>query len=393
MEESTDWYDEVTKELDDLVHKGQVYAQNPVNFIHADCWCGSNKKYKDCHYKQIDMAPMTKEDCRLIFKKYRRKSYSCLFNGCSEKSIKSHSIPSSWLSSIIDSDNFVYNFPLNLFNSSPEEPFEVEKLGVFESSTFKGFCLEHDSKLFEKIEKEGGWELTDENCLLLYYRSVCYELFAKCRAMSILEEVRGDISMGKDPVSQVCIFEVLCGRILGMKKAVEDLSVLKDKIEQYIKEKDFSVVSYTYIPIESPINIMASGIHHPEQTFEGRDLQNLAEDNLMNMSCIVGQNGEEEFVLFISIDENDERAARFHKDLLTCDNLGNRIVIYLLETTENLFWRISDWDHLTNTQKDKVYSILGGSVNSDILEYSKEDFITGIESFATKDSKIQQKIV
>jgi hypothetical protein len=138
---------------------------------------------------------------------------------------------------------------------------------------------------------------------------------------------------------------------------------------------------------------MASGIHHPEQTFEGRDLQNLAEDNLMNMSCIVGQNGEEEFVLFISIDENDERAARFHKDLLTCDNLGNRIVIYLLETTENLFWRISDWDHLTNTQKDKVYSILGGSVNSDILEYSKEDFITGIESFATKDSKIQQKIV
>lgn len=396
MTNNKEWYSQISHELECLLDRGYFYSQNPINFINSACWCGSGKKYRNCHYKALGMNPIKRSDCLRLLKKHKSQKFKCCFENCTENSIESHSIPSSWLLSIANESNFVYQIKRNLFrdlNDPSQHPFIVDKIGIFKSSTFKGFCKYHDNELFKEVEKRGGWELNDENCLILFYRSICFEIYRKTIALGIGEELKEYGARGIDPISQVDQFVSNAQYVLEIKKALEDLNNLKCKVETYLKKSYVGIISYTYIPIETPINLMANGIYYPLATFNGDDLQELSDDYLMAMSCIVGKNGAENFVLFVSIDNGDERARKFHEHLLSCDNLGNRIVTYLMESTENLFWRISHWDGLDDTSKNEVFRILSDSLVSDSLLYSQKEVLPSIEPFIVKESEISQKIV
>lgn len=369
---STHWYDETQKSLYTTKARGMLYAMDPSKHLNDYCWCGSFKQYKDCHFKRMKSPSFTRNDLLKILKQGRKRTQQCMSPDCNSNAIKSHSIPSKWLSKISNSTNHLYYFQVDLFKGIQNfnNGFSVENIGIHESSTFQGFCTKHDNDLFEKIEKKQGWEINNENIFYIFYRCLCYELNAKRTVKPILLRIRDVFCNGKDPYQQIDIYNNFGDHIAGVTKAIEDLENLKTFCEVCIANDDYSKIQYTYIPLETLPPFMASGLHQPLQTFIGTTLQNMIEDYLFNIACTVGANGEQGFVAFINIDDSDHRAKIFHQNLLSCNKLGKRLVAYNLESTENLFWSIENWEQLTIEKQNLLTALFGNSIISDLMVYS-----------------------
>jgi hypothetical protein len=365
--------------LDTTETQGMLYATEPTEHLGDCCWCGSLKKYKLCHFKRMKNPPFEYNEILKVLKQGRKRTQSCMLAGCNSKTIKSHSIPSSWLCKISDSSNHLYNFQRDIFrnledlnngSSVDNNGFSVENISIHKGSTFQGFCEKHDNDLFDKIEKEKGWKINEENMFYIFYRCLCYELNAKRTVKPISLQIRDIACNGKDPYEQVYIYNTLSEHIEGVTKAIEDLESLKAFCEGCIDAADYSKIQYTYIPLEILPSFMASGLHQPLQTFMGTTLQNMMEDELFNIACTVGVNGEKGFVSFVNIDSSDNRAKIFHQDLLNCKKLGKRLVAYNLESTENLFWSIKNWEQLAAEKQNILTELFGNSILSDINVYS-----------------------
>ena len=369
------WYNNAIERIDEIEEKGYLYANHPESFGEVICWCGSFQKYKDCHLKYSKFLPLTYDDYWKICKKYYNRRGKCFYENCSESSINSHSVPSSWLMSIANEIKSVYQFQYDIFESlvkNEPNPFKPKAISVTKSSTFRGFCSRHDSELFKDLEFKREWEVSSRNILLLFYRCVCYELFRKYTVRDLSIELRSKAGYGKDLFSQVESFQHFTQHLLGVEKAIEDLEALRSTCENCIKNKDYTSLSYTYIPFKKSYQIMAGGIHHPIKTFSSNTLQEMSEDSLLNIACVLGKNGDYGFALFVNLESEDPRSKLFHQDLLRTKNLAKRIVVYLLESTENLFWEIDNWNNLSKSNKQKTFDLLGDTILEDTLEYCRE---------------------
>jgi hypothetical protein len=58
------------------------------------------------------------------------------------------------------------------------------KMGVRTASTFFGFCSRHDTEMFRPVEY-GHRGLTNENCFLLSFRALAYEVIMKRCALCL----------------------------------------------------------------------------------------------------------------------------------------------------------------------------------------------------------------
>ena len=59
------------------------------------------------------------------------------------------------------------------------------KMGVRTASTFFGFCSRHDAEMFRPVEY-GTVGITNENCFLLSFRALAYEVIMKHCALSLM---------------------------------------------------------------------------------------------------------------------------------------------------------------------------------------------------------------
>lgn len=97
----------------------------------------------------------------------------CMHPNCSKKSIKSHIMQKNGVLSSISTDRHLWKLSVNKFK---DEFSEFRRVGINNIYTFLGFCNEHDTNLFKKIESKEGIDFTDyESCLLLALRTACNE--------------------------------------------------------------------------------------------------------------------------------------------------------------------------------------------------------------------------
>ena len=100
---------------------------------------------------------------------------NCIFAGCSEPAIDSHSIQNALLKKIANSKKKVLHFGFDI--SHLELKKAIKEIPVTEASTFLGFCNKHDTDIFLPIEQsERSLLVTDsEQMFLLTYRAICRE--------------------------------------------------------------------------------------------------------------------------------------------------------------------------------------------------------------------------
>jgi hypothetical protein len=101
---------------------------------------------------------------------------TCYHPDCGEKSINSHILQKNGILSSIAPDKHLWFHDVDQFKNPP---FIFKKIGINKAYSFNCFCNKHDTKLFEKIEKDQIDFEDYESSLLFTLRTVYNELFRK----------------------------------------------------------------------------------------------------------------------------------------------------------------------------------------------------------------------
>jgi hypothetical protein len=119
----------------------------------------------------------------------KKESHKCLFPGCNNDAISSHSIQKALLKTIADKTNHLYRFGVNAeFTFDGKIEAIVEKIGINKASVFFGYCSDHDTNLFLPIESKPLEEYNIEQNFLLLLRSLNKEYFGSRKAYFLFRD-------------------------------------------------------------------------------------------------------------------------------------------------------------------------------------------------------------
>lgn len=109
--------------------------------------------------------------------KAKSETNICMHPNCNEKAINSHIMQKNGILSSIADDKHLWESSIDHFK---KEYTRLHKKGINKIYTFTGFCNNHDSSIFSKIETEGAIDFQDyESCLLFALRTTYNELWLK----------------------------------------------------------------------------------------------------------------------------------------------------------------------------------------------------------------------
>lgn len=137
-----------------------------------------------------------------VEKHLRKKPTGCLCPSCTRKAIRSHSLQrNGWLSAIAEKGHVVgvcRQIAANLYQASPASPPppRIDRIGLVEASTFWGYCNQHDTELFECIERHPLQKGNVEQLFALHLRALSYERVAKRNQLELfrnLPEMAGEV--------------------------------------------------------------------------------------------------------------------------------------------------------------------------------------------------------
>jgi hypothetical protein len=132
---------------------------------------------------------------------------SCLYPGCNDFPIKSHSLQKSLLKSIADNTNHIKRITINAeFKVNGQFTINEENIGINEASTFAGFCNKHDAEIFAPIETNNIDLTNNEHLFLLLYRSICREYYESNKSYILFRDVVNDLikDMSEDNMLGPC---------------------------------------------------------------------------------------------------------------------------------------------------------------------------------------------
>ena len=191
---------------------------------------------------------LTREKLRIV-EESCKKNKICLYTGCSQSTIRGHSIQKKIITS----------FPDNGKLMSPSMP----NSGIFKSlkgdmgergsniaSVFHGFCSKHDDSLFKIVEKREYCGEKEQN-FVLAFRALAYEFVKRQEECCIMKELIKDVNEKikesqqkpieeKDRMFSGFLWEVITD---SMEKTSNTLKKKIDFVHDYICKEETWVVS------------------------------------------------------------------------------------------------------------------------------------------------------
>ena len=327
------------------------------------CWCGSGKKYKQCH---LNMSNETKTDIQEIIKKHKKafgKRY-CIFpdtSKCKGHIVKAHTIQRNGSLTKIARDGHLYRitFPLSNLNN-PEAEMVAELEGIRKISTFTGFCQHHDTEIFKPVENK-PFTSTNEQCLLLAFRIIAKELYLKRAAKENSEMLWRLIKEG-DVGAQQSV-EGFSG---GTDRACTTLELVFEEYFEKYRSKDFSDIRYATFYLDAVPEVMFSGGVFPEFDYKGNILQDLSDSDLkadvLTYSSFATDSGGA--IVFSWLKSSDYNCVKFIDSLLTldADEIPDAIARLCFEYCENTAISPEWWDNIGRKKQDAIINRFSKSV-------------------------------
>lgn len=157
----------------------------------------------------------------------RKTTNNCYFPGCTNKSINSHILQKNGILSSIATESHLWRYQVQHFD---DDLFIFKKVGINKIYTFLGFCNEHDTSLFKKIET-GTIDFNDyESCLQFLLRTLYNEKWLKEVAIKMLECTRDNPDINGDK-------NFIDANIDQNRIGLEDLKFLEDEVWKDINKK------------------------------------------------------------------------------------------------------------------------------------------------------------
>lgn len=328
------------------------------------CWCGSGLKFKRCHLDREMQKPISTGE--LMHHDYSSsKITTChapliLQLECSQV-IKAHTISkSSGLTNIADSTNHVLGLKINLANFDRNNgKLKLEKIGINNASTFKGFCAEHDKVLFSCFEDQ-PFIATEEQCIALAYRSVARAIYGQ-ECLLVNATFMRDMDKGSPLEHQIKFQSYINQYELDIKKSINDLSIVKNNIGQGILQETYNPYVSLVIESSTPIPIVVSSLIEPTHDFKGKLIQNFSRLRESHEHLILNafSSYQKGFVV-ISWLQEAETIDRFINSLLNTrkENIFSVLIALFLSSSENSYISPNWWDSLNLMQKNKIEYLL-----------------------------------
>jgi len=338
------------------------------------CWCGSGKKWKNCHrdrHLQQEL-PIGK----LLHEMHKnQKNGTCLHPqtsvaNCTNRVIKAHTVQRAGGLSAIAEEGHVISGKKGFENIFKNEGKIVPGLvGIGGASTFMGFCSNHDNSLFEPIEDSNS-TLTHEAAFLLAFRAMAYEFLTKKNALKAIEIQRG-MDKGKDFNTQVNIQNYLHAYQAGALRGMQDVEGWKAEYDKRFIEKDYTSMPHYAVEFKRNLPLVCSGGFHPEVDFSGNKLQIISRGDVefehvcINISVI----GEKSFIAFGWHGITGGPAEQFVKSFkaIRDEEKANAALILAVEQSENTYFRPLWWSGLSDTNRKHLISRMRSGISFNSL--------------------------
>ncbi|UAB83510.1 hypothetical protein INR75_15210 [Zunongwangia sp. SCSIO 43204] len=304
-----------------------------------------------------------------IIKNVKKKNWNCLVNDCEKNSINSHLIQQNGLLSNITVKGHLIELKMSDANRWRKEeiPYEFKHLGIRQALSYKVFCNEHDTEIFEPIEKADKDFESYEAFTLFSYRAVCAEIRKKMMSIEqhnrIINANTLDGKIDKESIQLV---------INGNESGLKDLNFLKEKLEKEIESKEDK---YSYFTYKYPkIDIYASAV------FSANDLDYPKEDGALDVKNIYIHILPLEEEIIISTGYHNEHTSDEIKewckswDNLSQEDLELKLTELFSRNIEN--WGISPslFEKLKNENKKKYIEVLKKNASYFGIAKNKDHF-------------------
>lgn len=295
-----------------------------------------------------------------------KKTYTCLFPGCSEKPIKSHSIQKSLLKNIMDSTNHVLNFSLNVqFHLESDITVNQQKIGINDASTFEGYCNKHDTTVFLPIEQEQIDYSNDEHNFLLLYRSIAREYYESRKSYFLSRDIIGEINSTlqpddiRIPYSIIQLYLQYCEFfwVEKMKESLDSCYLLKRYNCQF---------KYNHITISKQLPVFANTYFCVQGYKNGKMKQiDITKDLPYSFSITILPNNGHTDVFYAYLEEQEKDLADFLKNFQSENEieLEEFITDTILINSDNFYISPDYWNHIPDLEQ------------KDLLKFFKETVI------------------
>ncbi len=317
------------------------------------CWCGSGKKYKNCHLnraqeKRLDFWAVNDALCAAFTAK-RCMAPEALHHACSGKIVRAHTVSRSGSLKRIAVDGHLYAFNPTLPCLSNSHGFIVPELrGIKQCSTFTGFCAHHDQHLFSPLENV-AFDFSAEQCFLLAYRALARETFNKIAQASVAPILR-EADRGIPRPAQEFIQSLASGHQEGVQAGVTDAQSAQRAYDAVLLSRDFSCVRAYIVEFENVPSVMcATGLTLCEG-FDGSIVQDLfdLESPAALIHCNALASGNGGAVVFTWLAESDPVCDPFIQTLEAVEDgdLTNALLRFFFEYSDNLQIAPAWWERL-----------------------------------------------
>jgi len=327
------------------------------------CWCGSGKKYKDCHLNRVQQQAVTLQEALDVWKKNYGRRY-CLYPECkNEDIVKAHTVQRRGGLDRIARNGHVYGFIPDL--TKPGVITGPRLIGVKRASTFTGFCKLHDSKVFEPIEKH-PFEVNQHHIFLLSYRAICRAVFMKKVQLELMPFKR-QLDRGKKLDAQIHWQKGLSVFEMGLKKGWNDIYQAKLSYDVALLHSDFSEMRYCVITLANVPSFLCCEALQPEYDFAGNLLQDFADtDSFLDVatfSIITTTTGGAIVFGWMGGENAGKRLADSLLDLPE-QLIPHTIVRFTFEYCENIYMSPDWWDKLDAIAKASLVRRVKAIVSS-----------------------------
>lgn len=316
---------------------------------------------------------------------------SCVYPGCTQKSIKkSHSIQKNGVLRNISDENHVYKPEVDMTQEEPK--MEMKRIGINKASTFPGFCTEHE-RLFDKFENKGTIELKEE-ALLQTYRTICREKVFRENEREIVKHQRHIYDKELQKLAKQYVIDELTKRGITVKKDQISFSKINDEflhfldakikfltkeindLDEYmvasLSDKEEEFVSHELI-IDYSFPICVAGFGNQKYEYFGKKKNFLLILNVIpykSKTAIICYSLKKHGEIFKSVIEY------YTQNILT---ILNFLESFMTNSSDHWFIRPSFWDSLPKITKEYVLQC---------LLYTKESFLEEIPYSIFDDTRI-----
>lgn len=330
---------------------------NPSLGRNDKCWCGSTKKFKQCHLERDKMQPLRPDEIGSRFRRIYSEEY-CLHpdapDQCCPDVINAHTVQNHGQLDRISEKGHVLGVDRSSYlNYSKGRPPFVS-IGVNEASTYRCFCQKHDRETFVPIETK-PFQFTSEQCFLLGYRAVCRGVYLTRQQLKTVPLLR-ELDRGKPIKQQQRIQAAAADRAEGVQAKLDVFERTKQLYDTVFRDGNYGEIRFLGIELPETPSILGSNVLLPPCDFTGTELQSLAIGSTIDVLTfsLIATSANAGAAVFVWHKEHDKACRPFvaSSQKLPQSEVPHAITRLVFSFCENSYFSPPWWDGLPDeTQK------------------------------------------